>query len=216
MVVVEPYLDQAIGIENQNLIRSGVADTPEFWAEYEEYRMWQKGGQVVAGVILGLSAGALFGIVFALSRRSLPARNNTRKALILAGIMWTTIYFIPFLKYPANPPTVGDPDTLLLRIALYLAFVVISGLAAVAFYKFSKRFNGAKKLIALACYGAWIVIAFHYMPDNPDEISISADLLNEFRMASVAGMAIFWASVGLVLGALWDRYKPHKSTVRYS
>ena len=36
---VEPYLDEAIGIENQNLFASGEADdTLEFWIEYEGYR----------------------------------------------------------------------------------------------------------------------------------------------------------------------------------
>ena len=41
--IVEPYLDQAIGIENQSLFASGEAeDTLEFWAEYESYRIWQK------------------------------------------------------------------------------------------------------------------------------------------------------------------------------
>ena len=43
--IVEPYLDQAIGIENRNLFESGEAeDTPEFWVEYEGYRMWQNSG----------------------------------------------------------------------------------------------------------------------------------------------------------------------------
>ena len=106
--IVEPYLDQAIGIENQNLFASGEEeDTPEFWVEYQGYRDWQKSGQILAGVILGMSIGSLFGIVFALSRKSLPGNNDIKKAVILAGIMWTTLYLIPFLKYPANPPTVG-------------------------------------------------------------------------------------------------------------
>ena len=97
LVIVEPYLDQAIGIENQNMFESGEAeDTPEFWVEYEGYRTWQKSGQVLAGVVLGTSIGALFGIVFALSRNSLPGRNNVKKALVLAGVMWLTLYFIPF------------------------------------------------------------------------------------------------------------------------
>ena len=41
--IVEPYLDQAIGIENENLFASGEEeDNPQFWADYEEYRVWQK------------------------------------------------------------------------------------------------------------------------------------------------------------------------------
>ena len=64
LAIVEPYLDKAIGIENQNLFASGEEkDTPEFWINYYSYRDWQKGGQVLAGAILGTSIGALFGIV---------------------------------------------------------------------------------------------------------------------------------------------------------
>lgn len=101
--IVEPYLDQAIGIENQNLFESGEEeDTPEFWVEYEGYRTWQKSGQILAGVILGTSVGALFGIVFAYSRNALPGNNDVKKSLLLAGIMWLTLYIIPFLKYPAK------------------------------------------------------------------------------------------------------------------
>ena len=68
LVIVEPYLDDAINIENQNLFSAGdEIDGPEFWVEYYEYRSWQKGGQVLAGAILGTSIGSLFGIVYALS-----------------------------------------------------------------------------------------------------------------------------------------------------
>ena len=66
LVVIEPFLDKAIGIENQNLFATGQAqDTPQFWEEFNTYRVWQKQGEVIAGGILGLSTGALFGLVFA-------------------------------------------------------------------------------------------------------------------------------------------------------
>ena len=54
LVIVEPYLEDAISIENQNLFESGAAeDTPQFWVEYYKYRSWQQGGEVLAGAILG-------------------------------------------------------------------------------------------------------------------------------------------------------------------
>ena len=63
LIFVEPSLDQAIGIENQHLFASGEEkDTPEFRAQYDDYRIWQKSGQVLAGGILGISMGSLFGI----------------------------------------------------------------------------------------------------------------------------------------------------------
>ena len=209
LVLVEPYLDEAIGIENQNLFASGEEDdTLEFWIEYEGYRMWQKGGQLLAGVILGTSIGALFGIVFALSRNSLPGNDNIKKALILAGVMWVTIYFIPFLKYPANPPTVGEEATVVLRAVLYLSFIAISGFAAVGFYKLSKKFKGNKKLIALIGYAVFISAVFVAMPENPDEVSAPMDLVNGFRIMSILGVSTYWIAVGLILGLLWNRFKP--------
>ncbi len=215
--IVEPYLDQAIGIENQNLFASGEAeDTPQFWAEYEGYRIWQKSGQVLAGVILGISMGALFGIVFALSRNSLPGNNDLKKSLVLAGIMWFTIYFIPFLKYPANPPTVGDGETVVLRAILYLSFIAISGFGAVGFYKLSTKLQSNKKLIALFGYALFISAVFFVMPENPDEITAPMNLVNEFRIMSVLGVTSFWISIGVILGLFWNRLKPHQEATSYN
>ena len=214
--IVEPYLDQAIGIENQNLFESGLEDdTPEFWVEYEGYRVWQKSGQILAGVILGTSVGSLFGIVFALSKNSLPGNHVVKKSVVLAGIMWFTLYFIPFLKYPANPPTVGDSETIVLRAILYFSFIAISGIGVVAFYKLSKRFQNNKKLVALIGYGVFISVIFVIMPENPDEITAPMDLVNEFRIMSVLGISSFWISVGVILGLFWNRFEPDTEKPQY-
>lgn len=217
MVVVEPYLDEAIGIENQNMFESGEAeDTLEFWIEYEGYRQWQKGGQILAGVILGTSIGALFGIVYVLSRNSLPGSNDIKKALVLSGLMWLVIYLIPFLKYPANPPTVGETETVVLRGILYLSFIAISGFAAVGFYKLSKKLQNKRKFIALAGYIVFISIVFVAMPDNPDKITAPMDLVNGFRLMSVVGVSAYWISLGFILGILWNRFSPNKEMKTYS
>ena len=213
--IVEPYLDQAIGIENQNLFDSGEEeDTLEFWVEYEGYRAWQKGGQILAGVILGTSIGALFGIVFALSKNVLPGSNDIKKALVLAGVMWLTLYFIPFLKYPANPPTVGEAETVVLRGILYLSFIAISGFGTVGFYKMSKKFENKKKFISLIGYAVFISIVFVAMPENPDKVSAPVDLVEGFRIASVLGVSTFWISAALILGLLWNHFKPEKEITK--
>ena len=129
----------------------------------------KKGGQVLAGAILGTSIGALFGIVYALSRHVLPGTNNLKKTFALAIIMWITVYFIPFLKYPANPPTVGDGETVVLRAILYLSFIAISGFGVVGFYQLYKRSRQNTKILAFAGYAAFIGIVFALMPPNPDE-----------------------------------------------
>ena len=211
LVLVEPYLDKAIGIENQKLFASGEEeDTMDFWVEYQGYRDWQKGGQILAGVILGTSIGSLFGIVYALSRNSIPGNNDVKRALILSGIMWATLFFIPFLKYPANPPTVGESETVVLRQTLYLSFIAISGFSSLGFYKLSKKFEGKKKLISLFGYVIFMIFAFIVMPDNPDKISAPMDLVNGFRIMSILATSTFWIAVGLFLGYLWNRFQPNK------
>jgi uncharacterized membrane protein len=63
--LVEPYIDRAISIETQIVIKEGqVIDS----VELQNYRLWQKGGEIAAGTILGMSLGALFGIVFVYSK----------------------------------------------------------------------------------------------------------------------------------------------------
>jgi predicted cobalt transporter CbtA len=209
LVIVEPYLDQAIGIENQNLFASGEEeDTPRFWVEYDAYRDWQKGGQVLAGAILGTSIGALFGIVYALSRHVLPQGNDLKKTFTLAGVMWLTLFFIPFLKYPANPPTVGDPETVVLRAILYLSFIAISGFGTVGFYQIYKRLRQNTKILAFAGYAAFIGTVFVLMPPNSDEISAPMDLVNGFRVMSVVAVSVFWVSIAMILGGLWHKFRP--------
>ena len=58
--LVEPYIDRAISIETQNVIKEGEVVGS---VELQNYRLWQKGGELAAGTNLGMSLGALFGIV---------------------------------------------------------------------------------------------------------------------------------------------------------
>jgi len=209
LVLVEPYLDAAIGIENQNLFASGEEkDTQDFWVNYYSYRAWQKGGEVLAGAILGLAMGALFGIVYALSKNILPGKTAIKKALFLALIMWSVLYAIPFAKYPANPPTVGDPETIVLRQTLYTIFVAVSGFGALGFYQVYKRVN--KKALAFAGYAGLMISAVILVPQNPDPVEIDSGLLAGFRAVSMIGVSAFWVSVALILGAFWGKLNPDR------
>ena len=207
LVIVEPYLDEAIGIENQNRFTSGEAeDTPQFWVEHNSYRDWQKSGQLLAGGILGMSIGALFGIVFAYSRNSLPKGHTVKKTFVLAAIMWLTIFLIPFLKYPANPPPIGDADTVVLRGILYLSFIAISGFSAVGFSRLYKKLEN-KKYLAFVGYAVFITSVFFIMPPSPDEVTVPMDLVNGLRTMSVVAVSTFWVAEAIILGALWQKYK---------
>ncbi len=209
IMIVEPYLDASIGIENQRMFASGEAkDTPEFWQKLSDYRVWQKQGSIIAGAILGMATGSLFGLVFAYSRYSIPSQNEIIKALVLAGILWAILFFIPFLKYPANPPTVGNPNTIVLRTEMYIGFLTLSGLGALGFSLLYKKIHN-KKFIALLGYAALIAFAFVFMPSYPDKITISTDILSGFRIVSVITMTLYWVVNAIILGALWKRFQPH-------
>jgi predicted cobalt transporter CbtA len=211
-LLVEPYIDQAIEIEVQNTVASGEQVDMD---ELVLFRLWQKGGQIVAGTILGISVSALFGIVFAYSRDSLPGSNNKKKGLILAGIMFFVIFLIPALKYPANPPAVGDPETIEYRESLYIGMLVISGFAAlgvsILYRKLGQTYRESRKTIVPALYVVIIASAFVVLPSNPDEITISSDLLMNFRFATMITMGIFWVALGIVFGSFWDIVKPHET-----
>ena len=153
-----------------------------------------------------MSIGALFGIVFAYSRNSLPKGHTVKKTFVLAAIMWLTIFLIPFLKYPANPPTVGEADTVILRQTLYLLFIAISGFSAVGFSRLYKKLEN-KKYLAFVGYAVFITAVFFIMPPSPDEVTAPMDLVNGFRTMSVMAVTIFWIAEAIILGALWQRYK---------
>jgi len=208
----EPFLDSAIELENRALFESGEQkDTPQFRIEYDAYRYWQKSGMILAGGILGLAVGSLFGIVFAYTRNVLPGKHQMQKTLFLSVLMWFTIFMIPFFKYPANPPTVGDPETVVLRAVLYLSFIAISGLGAVAFYQVYKRLQKNKKFVAIIGYAVFISVAFVLMPPNPDEITAPMDLVNGFRVMSALAVSLFWLANAIILGLLWQKFQPHFS-----
>ena len=208
LLVVEPFIDQAIEIEIQNQINEGEEVDMQ---EIAQYRVWQKGGQLVAGAILGVSFASFYAIVYGYARKSLPGSSDVRKSLFLASIVWLTIFLIPFLKYPGNPPVVGDPETIYYREALYVAFIALSGLGALGFAFLYRKLSSirARKFIVPALYAAYITAFYFVMPPNPDAITVPMELITNFRIITVITAAMFWAVLGITFGALWDKFKLH-------
>ena len=73
-----------------------------------------------------------------------------------------------------------------------------------------------KKFIAVVGYVILILMAFVIMPDNPDQITTSMDLVDHFRIMSAFTVSIYWLSLGIILGTLWNYYKPHKEVASFS
>ena len=213
--VVEPFIDRAISIETQRHVARGESiDT----AQQSQYRIWQKGGEVVAAAMYGVSLSALFGIVFVYSRRSLPGFTNKKKALFLAAIVFFVIFLIPALKYPANPPAVGNPSTIYYREMLYVGFIAVSGFSALALalsYRKLKTYLSEKKTTVLLTvsliYAIIMISAYLAFPPNPDKVTIPMNLIISFRIASVCSIGIFWGVLGMIVGLFWDKLKIHET-----
>jgi len=213
LALVEPYLDKAIGIEVQNSISEGEEVNP---VEHNNYRLWQKGGEIAAGTILGMAFGSLLGIVFVFGRRIIPSGSNIKKALVLSGIVWLVIFLVPAIKYPANPPTVGDPDTINYRQSLFISFILISGFTAlglaILYTKMKKSKVSIKFLTVSIIYAIIMTGAFLVVPPNPDEITAPMDLVNGFRIMSMLTITVFWIILGITFGLIWEKLKPHEAT----
>jgi predicted cobalt transporter CbtA len=132
--------------------------------------------------------------------------------------MCLVLFIIPALKYPANPPAVGDPKTIYYRQNLYVTFIAISGFSALAI-AFMYRTLGnklptiTKKIIFPLIYAAIIAGAYLALPLNPDKItSVPMDLVQGIRISSVFTMSIFWGMIGIIFGSMWDRFKPDETT----
>jgi len=217
-VVVEPYIDKAIGIQTQAAVNAGQIIDP---VQQIQYRMWQKGGEIAASTMYGISLSALFGVIFAYGRNSilLPGSNNKKKAIVLAGIMFFVLFLIPTLKYPANPPGVGNPQTIYFRESLYVGFIATSGFTALALALIHKKFGNnnplsSKKTIIMLpiIYAIVMVIAYMSFPSNPDKVAMPTDLISNFRIAGAFTIGLFWWLMGLTLGSFWDKFKPHETS----
>ena len=74
-------------------------------------------GLVTAAVVYGLSLGGLFALAFAAVYGRVGPREPGAHEHLLAACAFVVVFLVPFVKYPANPPSVGDPDTITKRTA---------------------------------------------------------------------------------------------------
>jgi predicted cobalt transporter CbtA len=208
--VVEPTTDKAIGYETQRDIAKGV--NVDF-NQLHNYRIWQKSGTFAAGAFIGMAYGGLMGVVYIFARKYLPFSDDRKKAILLAALMYLAFYLVPFSKYPANPPSVGDTHTIGLRDHLYTSYQIMSVSIAlvmgILFFKF-RNVNKIKYSIP-AIYIVLITSMYFIWEPNPDKIITPMIVVNTFRTLTGVTMAIFFTLIGVFFGVLWNKYKPYES-----
>ena len=130
--------------------------------------------------------------------------------------MFFVIFLIPALKYPANPPAVGNPDTIYYREMLYVGFIAVSGFSTLALALSYKRLqtyllDKPGWLIIPLIYAAIMISSYIIFPPNPDKVTIPSNLITSFRIASVFTIGIFWGVLGIIVGLFWDKFKLHQT-----
>src|SRR5262249_5075766 len=87
-------------------------------------RTVQAGAGLGVGMIaLGAALGALFAVCYAVCLGRVGGVRPRSLALLVAAGGFTGTYLVPFVKYPANPPGIGNPDTIGQRGGVYLLMV---------------------------------------------------------------------------------------------
>ena len=200
LVVGERSISRAIALEQA---RAGDAPAHEMFSRHV-----QLAGGALGTLIAGAAFGLIFAVVFASVRHRLAGRDDWRRATTLAAVAFLAVYVVPWLKYPANPPAVGDPDTIDQRTALYVVMVAWSIVAVWGAWRLHRylRARGREDHLrvpaAVATWAAVVAAGLALLPGNPDAITAPAQLVWRFRLASLAGAASFWAVCGTTFGWL--------------
>ncbi|MBN6056559.1 CbtA family protein [Nonomuraea sp. RK-328] len=172
-------------------------------------RPGQKAGLFLATGLYGLAVGGIFALVHAGLRGRVGPRSEGGLALAAAGTAFVAVILVPFVKYPANPPAVGDPETIGGRTSLYVVMVVV-GLAATAVaVATARRVTAgpwARWVAAVAAFLVPVVAAWTLLP-AVDEVpgGFPATLLWQFRLASLGTQLVFWTAFGVLFGWVSDR-----------
>jgi predicted cobalt transporter CbtA len=215
----EPSVNSAIGIEEAGSAEhshthdpvAGQAQGSGDEARQPEEELVPRDIQSTVGLltgvlVYGVAIGGLFSLAFAFVYGRIGSlRPRVTAALLTAGA-FGVVFFVPFLKYPANPPAVGQPGTIGERTELYFGFVAVSLLAGILATVFGRKLAdrlGAWRGGLLACAGYVVVMAVvAWLMPVIDEVpaTFPASTLWSFRTASVGTQVTLWLTLGLFFG----------------
>jgi len=168
----------------------------------------QEVGGILGVVLFGIAVGLIYAVVFGAVGRRLGGDSLLNRSLRLGVIGFWTVVLVPFIKYPGNPPAVGDPETINERTLQYIALV----LASIALTIVVSRIGERRSLppvthtwLRVVAYTCGLIALVWFLPDNPDDITAPAELIWRFRLASLGGLAAFWIVLSLTVGTMLER-----------
>ncbi|QRP43185.1 CbtA family protein [Amycolatopsis sp. FDAARGOS 1241] len=183
-IFAEPQIQAAIDYESgrdaaeEALNHGGLAgmehDGPEVFSRAVQANVGIGAGMILFGVAMGL----LFAVVYTVCLGRVGQVRARVLALLVAGAGFLSLYLVPFLKYPANPPAVGHADTIGARSGLYLVLVAASIIFLVGAVLLGRRL--APKLgtwnATLVAGAAFVVVSAVLMALLPSLGQLSANV----------------------------------------
>ncbi|WP_327679089.1 CbtA family protein [Streptomyces sp. NBC_00467] len=173
--------------------------------------MQSTAGLATGVLVFGVAVGGIAALAYCVALGRIGRFGPRATAALLALGALLSVYVVPYLKYPPNPPAVGDPDTIGQRTSLYFLMVLLSVLLSVAAVILGKRL--APRLgnwnATIAAGGAFVVavgLAYAFLPSfNEVPKGFPATVVWEFRLATLAIQSTLWTVFGLVFGFLAER-----------
>jgi hypothetical protein len=201
----EPQINNAIGYEAVHAAHGD--EGPELVSRAVQSTV----GLAVAVLVYGAALGGVFALAFAFVYGRLGALRARLTSVLVAAVGFVAVFAVPFLKYPANPPAVGNPETIGRRTSLYFLMVVITvaativaGLVGRSATQRLDAWNAG--LLAVATFVAIVAVAGAVLPavsEVPGDFS--STVLWRFRLASLGTQLVMWITFGVLFGALTER-----------
>lgn len=174
----------------------------------------QRWGMALGTGIYGAILGVVFAAGYTVLRRVVPDWKPLALAITAAALGFWALSLFPFIRYPLNPPGVGEEDTLTYRQGLQTMFMILSvlgvGVLLYGLREIKTRFQDAAiRLrmygVAVLVYGVFAAVMFFAHPANPDPVPVPIDLLELFRTLTMVGQFLTWALLtpGAVAGMYW-------------
>jgi predicted cobalt transporter CbtA len=206
-ILVSPLVDQAIGHEEAH----AHGEDHEIFSRALQENVGAGVGTVMFAVVLGaLFSVAVTTLAMHLGRRGI--RTDLRWPVSgLAAIGFVAVNLVPALCFPANPPGVGQADTIGARTSAYLVILLASVALAIIAVAVAVRLSarlGTWSAVTVAGWGYLVsVTAVGLLLPRFDEVSdhFPAALLADFRMNSLLTQALMWLVLGTVFAALLPR-----------
>ncbi|SCW72887.1 Probable cobalt transporter subunit (CbtA) [Rhizobium mongolense subsp. loessense] len=203
----EPLVDQAIAFEEAAALAAGETAEPELVS-----RATQAGLGLFTGVMTyAIAVGGLFALAFAFVHGRFSRLGARGTAAVIALAAFVAIVLVPAIKYPANPPAVGNPDTIGVRTEVFFLMILVSVASLIAAVGLARNLSARfgiwnAAILAGAAYLVFIGLVQYLLPPiNEVPENYSAMVLWRFRTASLGMHVILWAALGIVFGVLAEK-----------